>query len=396
MSLYIPSLPEPPRTSDPVFNQWAQQFVNVLKLWVAKVTRDAMVSVAGADHGALAGLADDDHTQYHNDARGDARYFRETEHLSASAGAGDAGKPIVLDAGGRIDATMIDDADVAHDSTSGAAASAVHDGRYYTEAEVDAAIANMVETTDAAYIDLTDGGESTAHVHDGRYRTESELSSTSTGQGAAMIGVEDAAGKIASGTVEGALAEIVDQVPQATYSWGFDLTNHGMFDSDTASGFSTTAETAMASATAADNAVWRRKGQMGATVDSRYMVQFGLPSEVDTARDISATVFGEINNAGGGSDVIQLEWEGRAVADNEDMDAAGATLGPVTLNVAVHTHAANDAVLASFGVVISGGTLADDDFIHCVVRRNGTAGADTYTGAFRALYLRFAGTRKTL
>jgi hypothetical protein len=26
------------------------------------------------DHGALTGLADDDHPQYHNDARGDARY----------------------------------------------------------------------------------------------------------------------------------------------------------------------------------------------------------------------------------------------------------------------------------------------------------------------------------
>jgi hypothetical protein len=25
------------------------------------------------DHGALTGLADDDHSQYHNDARGDAR-----------------------------------------------------------------------------------------------------------------------------------------------------------------------------------------------------------------------------------------------------------------------------------------------------------------------------------
>lgn len=27
-----------------------------------------------ADHGALTGLADDDHSQYHTDARGDARY----------------------------------------------------------------------------------------------------------------------------------------------------------------------------------------------------------------------------------------------------------------------------------------------------------------------------------
>jgi len=32
-------------------------------------------SVSGAtDHGALTGLSDDDHTQYHNDTRGDARY----------------------------------------------------------------------------------------------------------------------------------------------------------------------------------------------------------------------------------------------------------------------------------------------------------------------------------
>lgn len=31
----------------------------------------------GSDHGALTGLADDDHSQYHNDARGDARYYTQ-------------------------------------------------------------------------------------------------------------------------------------------------------------------------------------------------------------------------------------------------------------------------------------------------------------------------------
>ena len=31
------------------------------------------------DHGALAGLSDDDHPQYHNDARGDARYLPITD-----------------------------------------------------------------------------------------------------------------------------------------------------------------------------------------------------------------------------------------------------------------------------------------------------------------------------
>ncbi len=53
-------------------------------------------------------------------------YFREDEHINTSAGAADAGKPIVLDAAGQIDGSMIDASDVAHDSTSGAAASTIH------------------------------------------------------------------------------------------------------------------------------------------------------------------------------------------------------------------------------------------------------------------------------
>ncbi|MDA2917500.1 hypothetical protein MYX64_11790, partial [Nitrospinae bacterium AH_259_B05_G02_I21] len=74
---------------------------------------------ADVDHGLLTGLADDDHTQYHNDTRGDARYYTETEFLNSSAGAGDAGKPIKLDAGGKVDATMVNDADVDHGLLTG-------------------------------------------------------------------------------------------------------------------------------------------------------------------------------------------------------------------------------------------------------------------------------------
>jgi hypothetical protein len=36
-----------------------------------------------SDHGALTGLGDDDHTQYHNDARGDARYYTQAQVDSA-------------------------------------------------------------------------------------------------------------------------------------------------------------------------------------------------------------------------------------------------------------------------------------------------------------------------
>ncbi len=43
------------------------------------------------DHGALTGIADDDHSQYHNDTRGDLRYLKLaggtlTGNVSASVG----------------------------------------------------------------------------------------------------------------------------------------------------------------------------------------------------------------------------------------------------------------------------------------------------------------------
>jgi hypothetical protein len=78
-------------------------------------------AVAGHNHhhSALMYLTEDDHTQYHNDTRGDVRYFQRTEFLATSAGAADAGKPVKLDADGQIDATMLNDGDIAHSGLAG-------------------------------------------------------------------------------------------------------------------------------------------------------------------------------------------------------------------------------------------------------------------------------------
>lgn len=46
---------------------------------------DALLAGLSSDHGALTGLGDDDHTQYHNDARGDARYSLLSHAHAASA-----------------------------------------------------------------------------------------------------------------------------------------------------------------------------------------------------------------------------------------------------------------------------------------------------------------------
>lgn len=49
----------------------------------------------------------------------DARYFQQSEFLTTSAGAGDSGKPVKLDAAGHIDASMLNDADIDHGTLGG-------------------------------------------------------------------------------------------------------------------------------------------------------------------------------------------------------------------------------------------------------------------------------------
>ncbi len=58
----------------------------------------ATVSSGGVtDHGALTGLSDDDHPQYHNDARGDARYYTQSQVDTSLAGKADTTDPRLSD-----------------------------------------------------------------------------------------------------------------------------------------------------------------------------------------------------------------------------------------------------------------------------------------------------------
>ena len=59
--------------------QWRFDGVN----WVDVIALSALGVTGGSggvtDHGALTGLSDDDHGQYHNDTRGDARYYTKAQ-----------------------------------------------------------------------------------------------------------------------------------------------------------------------------------------------------------------------------------------------------------------------------------------------------------------------------
>lgn len=62
--------------------QW-RRWLEKLGFWSGETTQAAIdavsVSSGVTDHGALSGLADDDHSQYHNDTRGDARYYTQSQ-----------------------------------------------------------------------------------------------------------------------------------------------------------------------------------------------------------------------------------------------------------------------------------------------------------------------------
>jgi hypothetical protein len=75
---------------------------------VTQITAAGALNLGSVSHNSLTDLTvGDAHTQYHNDSRGDIRYYQKSEHINASAGVGDAGKPVKLNAAGVIDASMV-------------------------------------------------------------------------------------------------------------------------------------------------------------------------------------------------------------------------------------------------------------------------------------------------
>jgi hypothetical protein len=119
------------------------------------------------DHGALTGLGDDDHTQYHTDTRGDARYHQKSEFLQTSAGAGDAGKPIKLDADGNVDASMINDGDIDHTNIGSIGTN--------SHADIDTHIADA-----GKHREINDGGTGSTELWSAN-KINSELTTISSG-----------------------------------------------------------------------------------------------------------------------------------------------------------------------------------------------------------------------
>ena len=113
-------------------------------------------------HGNLSGLSADDHPQYHNDTRGDARYFKKVEFISTSGGSSDGGKPIKTNAYGLLDSTFIQSSYINHEQTTGLLGGASNDHYHLTGAQQGTLTGGA--STDASAL----------HNHDTRYYTKSQ------------------------------------------------------------------------------------------------------------------------------------------------------------------------------------------------------------------------------
>lgn len=115
------------------------------------------------DHGALTGLADDDHPHYLNQVRGDARYSLTTHNHDAAYAAVSHNHDTTYYTKTQVDISLAGKSDTTHN----------HDSRYYTETEVDTALAGKANTTHShAIADVTnlqttlDGKAASSHNHD--------------------------------------------------------------------------------------------------------------------------------------------------------------------------------------------------------------------------------------
>ena len=132
-----------PQTSFLVASTGALDAGKPIKLDAGGKLDASLYDASDISHGLLSGLGVDDHTQYHNDARGDSRYFTRTLFVATSVGAADAGKPIKLDTGGKLDPSLYDFGDISHASLSGLGAddhaqylnNARGDARYFQKTE---------------------------------------------------------------------------------------------------------------------------------------------------------------------------------------------------------------------------------------------------------------------
>lgn len=168
----------------------------------------ATVSSGGGvtDHGALTGLADDDHAQYHNDARGDARYYQKSEIDTSLAGKVDDSDARLSDNRTPVDGSVTA-AKLASDSVTEPKLSVTNtpsssDVLSWNGSGLEWTAAGAGVSDHGALTGLSDDDHTQYHTDargDARYYTQSQVDTSLSGK--ANTSHTHAAGDITSGTI---------------------------------------------------------------------------------------------------------------------------------------------------------------------------------------------------
>lgn len=107
------------------------------------------------DHGALTGLSDDDHTQYFNQTRGDARYYTKSQIDTSLLNKASTTDLNLLDS--RVDTLESRPIIDSPDDIGAAFASHDHNSSYYTKGQIDTSLAGKVNKIVLRQLYKTDG-----------------------------------------------------------------------------------------------------------------------------------------------------------------------------------------------------------------------------------------------
>ncbi len=191
----------------------------------------------------------------------------------------------------------------------------------------------------------------------------STLNSTSNGNGASLIGVEDSAGNFSSTDVEGALAEANDSTQGRQTYW----VEVGRMRPQTSGG-----APAAGSTVSGDLQYDTLDFDPDITEDANFLI--GMPKGWDPTANVSYKV--HWTHAGSAGNDVAWDVYAKAFSDGDDISG---TSGFTHLGSSTDTaQAASKEHLSpeSAGAVISG--AAKEDLVGFLVRRNGGAGADTF------------------
>lgn len=325
------------------------------------------------DHGALTGLSGDDHTQYHNDARGDARYYQQSQVDTALAGKANTSHTHTL--------SDVTDAGTAAAADTGDFAAAAHSHVAADVTDLGDAATKNVGTADGTVA----AGD---HNHTGVYAPASHTHTVSeiTDAGdAAGKNTGTTAGTVAAGDHTHTLADVTDSGNSAGLDVGtapgtVAAGDHGHTLSDISDAGTAAAQDSSAFAAASHTHVAADVTDLGDSATKDVGTGSGDVASGDhghVAADVAfaATdrLLGRSTTGAGSGEEIPCTAAGRALLDDADAAAQRTTLGlgsaaeedASAFAAASHSHTLSDVTdsgaLAALDTV--GTAQIDDDAV---------------------------------